>query len=158
MDEPSHPRSVSALRTRLVALREDRRRRQHQRRSSSPFRRRSLLPSERARVLEKTAGRCHICGGEVVVKWQADHVLAHAGGGPHAIDNFLAAHALCNNYRWDYDPEEFQWILKIGVWARRQMESTSSFGEALRTRFFDYEEHRHARRRVVHRAKKEEQV
>jgi hypothetical protein len=21
-----------------------------------------------------------------------------------------------NNYRWNYSPEEFQWVLKIGVW------------------------------------------
>ena len=34
---------------------------------------------------------------------QADHVLAHsAGGGNRLEDNYLPAHALCNNYRWDY--------------------------------------------------------
>jgi hypothetical protein len=81
------------------------------------------------------------------VRWQADHVLAHAGGGPHSIETFLPAHALCNNYRWDYDPEEFQWVLKIGVWARRQMESESAFGRTMLERFFDYELQRQSRRR-----------
>src|SRR5262245_28044385 len=38
-------------------------------------------------ILEEMAGRCHICGRQV--RWQADHVLAHAGGGPHAIDQRL---------------------------------------------------------------------
>lgn len=83
-----------------------------------------------------------------MAKWQADHVLAHAGGGPHSIENFLPAHALCNNYRWDYDSEEFQWVLKIGVWARLQMESNSALGATMLERFFGYEVQRHSRRQT----------
>jgi hypothetical protein len=109
-------------------------------------RRQALSAKDRSAVLAKTAGRCHICGGEVIARWQADHVLAHAGGGQHAVDNYLAAHALCNNYRWDYGSEEFQWILKIGVWARGQMETNSPLGGALLRGFFEYDRKRHARR------------
>jgi high-affinity K+ transport system ATPase subunit B len=59
------------------------------------------------------------CGGEVTEhKFAAGHVLAHAGGGGHAIDNYLAAHGVCNGCRWFYSPEEIQWIFKMGVWAR----------------------------------------
>jgi Domain of unknown function (DUF4440) len=105
-----------------------------------------ILPRGRATVLAKTAGRCHICGGEVFERWQADHVLAHAGGGQHAVDNYLPAHALCNGYRWAYSPEEFQWVLKIGVWARLQMERHSAFDEAMLRGFFDYDRRREARR------------
>jgi len=97
-------------------------------------------------VLAKTAGRCHLCGGEVVDRWTADHVLAHAGGGYHAVDNYLPAHTLCNGYRWAYSPEEFQWVLKIGVWARLQMEKRAALGEAMRRGFFEYECRREARR------------
>ena len=97
-------------------------------------------------VLAKTAGRCHLCGGEVVERWTADHVLAPAGGGHHAVDNYLPAHALCNGYRWAYSPEEFQWVLKIGVWARLQMEKRAALGEAMRRGFFEYECRREARR------------
>jgi hypothetical protein len=97
-------------------------------------------------VLAKTAGRCHLCGGEILDQWTADHVLAHAGGGQHLVDNYLPAHELCNGYRWAYSAEEFQWILKIGVWARRQMETNSEFGEAMLRDFFEYDRKRHARR------------
>ena len=79
-------------------------------------------------------------------RWQADHVLAHAVGGTHKIDNYLAAHALCNNYRWHYSSEEFQWALKIGVWARKQMESRSDFGNEMLGRFFAYDHRREGRR------------
>jgi len=114
-----------------------------------PRRRRVLLASDRHAVLRKTDGRCHICGGKVITRWEADHVLAHAGGGTQSVENYLAAHALCNNYRWDYDPEEFQWVLKIGVWARRQMEGSTELGAAMLSAFFGYELRRHGRRRAV---------
>ncbi len=63
-------------------------------------------------------------------------------------DNYLAAHSLCNNYRWSYTPEEFQWVLKIGVWARHQMEHNSTFGVDLTRHFFDYEVKREKRRKI----------
>jgi len=76
---------------------------------------------------------------EAMASWHADHVLSHSDGGAHSIDNYLAAHSLCNNYRWDYSAEEFQWLLKIGVWARRQMERGSALGEELADPLNDYE-------------------
>ena len=67
-------------------------------------------------------------------------------GGPHAVDNYLPAHSLCNGYKWSYGAEEFQWVLKIGVWARLQMEKGSAVGDAMLQGFFDYECRRQARR------------
>jgi len=67
-----------------------------------------LTKTERSAVLAKTDGRCPLCGGTINADdWQADHVLAHSTGGKHAVDNYLAAHSICNNYRWHYDAEEF---------------------------------------------------
>ena len=92
----------------------------HDANRSRPARRSALSSKQREQVLRSRAGRCHICDGNVLgTKWQADHVLAHSAGGTHSIDNYLPTHALCNNYRWDYSAEEFQWLLKIEVWARR---------------------------------------
>jgi hypothetical protein len=68
-------------------------------------------------------------------------VLAYGGGGPHAPDNYLPAHRLCNNYRWDYLPEELQWILKMGVWARTLMQESSSkngLGRQMAESFLQY--------------------
>jgi hypothetical protein len=96
-------------------------------------------------VLAKTARRCHICGGRVLDGWRADHVLPHSSGGAHNVKNYLAAHALCNAYRWDYSPQEFQWVMKIGVWARLQMEKRSSLGLEMIKRFYAYETQREKR-------------
>jgi hypothetical protein len=75
-------------------------------------------------------------------------VLAHAASGRHSIDNYLPAHRLCNNYRWDYSPEEFQWILKLGVWTRTQIERARRLGVEVRASFLNYEHRRHGRRRT----------
>src|SRR5438128_3730417 len=62
-----------------------------------------LTEKKRNDVLLKTGERCHICGGPIEGgNWHADHVLAHSGGGKNEPDNYLPAHTLCNNYRWDY--------------------------------------------------------
>jgi hypothetical protein len=144
MDEPSLPPSPELLAQRLRDLRPKRRQSHAQQAKAA---RRHLSAEDRATVLRKTAGLCHLCGGEVVRRWQADHVLAHAGGGKHDIDNYLAAHALCNKYRRHYSPEEFQWVLKIGVWARARMEKNSTLGEQMLRQFFEYDRKREGRRR-----------
>jgi 5-methylcytosine-specific restriction endonuclease McrA len=110
----------------------------------------SLTPAERLRVLAKTSGRCHICGGKIAhEKWQADHVIAHSSGGTHDVDNYLPAHASCNNYRWDYLPEEFQYIFKLGVWARTQIERGTTVGNDVATAFAAHEARRVKRRILI---------
>jgi hypothetical protein len=73
--------------------------------------------------------------------------MARSTGGEHSIDNYLAAHAICNNYRWHYNAEEFQWILKLGVWIRTQIENGTPIGREAGRRFCEYERRRAARRR-----------
>src|SRR6478735_4360918 len=103
---------------------------------------------QREEILAKTGGRCHICGGVIEESnWQADHVLAHSAEGKHSIDNFLPAHDLCNNYRWHYDAEEFQWILKLGVWLRTQIERETTIGHSAGKSFCKYDSNRTLRRR-----------
>ena len=147
MDEPELPASPEALANLLSHWRVTRRGRQASNRGTHS--RRQLNAAERTTVLKKIAEKCHICGGRIVDRWHADHVLAHSAGGLHAADNYLPAHALCNSYRWDYEAEEFQWILKIGVWARTQMERRSILGAAMLKAFFAYEVRRMQRRRVT---------
>lgn len=134
----------------LVAhLKEMRQRRQlGKAREKSGFRQRlALAKLERDSVFAKTGGRCHVCGGLIEGDWQADHVYAHSQGGPHLADNYLPAHALCNNYRWDYLPDEFQLILKLGVWARTQIENETALGRSLAVAFTSKERTRLGRRR-----------
>src|SRR5689334_20953073 len=60
--------------------------------SDSTKRRQTLSKGQRDLILRKTGGRCHICGGKIKrgENWQADHVLAHAHGGLHDFENYLA--------------------------------------------------------------------
>ena len=111
--------------------------------------RRSLTHEERARILKKTAGRCHICGGMINPSsyWEADHVLSWALGGKSEADNYLGAHGICNTCRWNHLPQEMQWIMKIGVWARRQMEGKSELGQEMLASFLKNERLREARKK-----------
>ena len=146
MFQTSVPDSFRELRNAVVQLARRRQRSKEESRSARLVRKR-LRTEERRQILEKTDGRCHICGGRVDGAWQADHVMAHSRAGSHAVDNYLPAHQLCNNYRWDYEPEEFQLILKLGVWARTQIENETARGVQVGEGFLAYEARRVKRRR-----------
>ena len=62
-----------------------------------------------------------------------------SGGGEHSVENYLPAHGLCNNYRWDYAAEEFQLILKLGVWCRTQIERQTGLGRKVAAAFITHE-------------------
>lgn len=109
--------------------------------------RQHLTGLERDEILKKTDSRCHICGGEIDGLWDADHVLSHSKGGEHSIDNYLPAHKTCNNYRWDYLAQEFQEIMKLGVWARTQVEKETKVGKQIAEKFVKYEIQRIKRRK-----------
>lgn len=116
----------------------------------SPARRQELTTDERFIILRKTGKRCHICGGKIKrgEAWQADHILSHAHGGKHSLENYLPAHSLCNNYRWHYGAEEFQWILKLGVWTRTLIEKRDNLGMALAEKFIRHEKKRISRQKA----------
>ena len=131
----------------LRSLRRARQQRKTALRAERP-RRQTVSADERAEIFRKTGGRCHICGGAIDGAWQADHVLAHSGGGEHRADNYLPAHVLCNNYRWDYSPEEFQHILKLGVWLRTTIERKTPIGKLAAKLYLMHEAAREKRRRA----------
>ena len=95
----------------------------------------ALTNTQREQVLSKTGGRCHICGGEIRGVWHADHVFPHSSGGAHAVDNYLPAHDVCNTYRWDYTPEEYQLILKLGVWLKGEILRETKIGRDAADKF-----------------------
>ncbi len=84
--------------------------------------RNTLSKDDRLRIYEKTEGNCHVCGC-ILEKdgFEADHVVPKTLGGNDSVDNFLPACSTCNSYRWNYSPEEIQWILKLGVWLKTKM-------------------------------------
>ena len=102
-----------------------------------------LTKSERLFILAKTNSKCHICGQEIsLAKFQADHVVSHVSGGAHKVDNYLPSCFICNNYRWHYLPEEIQLILKIGVWAKTEIERKSPLGISIASKFVAKENRR----------------
>jgi len=132
----------------LQTLRSKRRKAVKEGKANSPGRAR-LTSAQRRSILSKTGARCHICGGPIEGKWQADHVLAHSAGGGHTEDNFLPAHSVCNNYRWHYSAEEFQLILKLGVMVRTMVEKGVGPGPDIAEAFVKHEGRRIGRTRTA---------
>lgn|GEM_PF-671534 len=144
------PSSPEGLADRLQELRKDRCQGDAKQRLEPSWPRAKL---DRRAILEKTAGRCHICGGVIASGsyWEADHVFPSSGGGPSDIGNYLPAHGLCNGAKWDQSGEELQWVLKIGVWAKKQMESDSELGSTMLRRFWMQEQNRVKRQKSASR-------
>lgn len=109
--------------------------------------RQALSDAERAEIFAKSGGKCHICGDALEGVWEADHVLVQSDGGNLEAGDYLAAHPLCNNYRWDYSPAEFQHILKLGVWLRTQIERKTPVGQMAAAAFLAHEDTRQDRKR-----------
>ena len=107
-----------------------------------------LSPLQRTAVFLKTDGCCHICGGKLKLDhFQADHVKNYISGGASAIENYLPSCGTCNNYRWHYLPEEIQWILKFGVFAKTQIENETGLGIAFAEAFLKKENRMEAARK-----------
>ena len=108
----------------------------------------SLTKKERYSILDKTDGKCHVCGKDVDKdKFEADHIKPHSSGGKNNIENFLATCKTCNNYRWHYSPEEIQWILKIGIWAKTKIGQNDKLGSMIADSFVKKEIKRESRRK-----------
>jgi hypothetical protein len=101
------------------------------RRVRAATKRRSLTPKQRAYVLAKTAGTCHVCGGRVGKGWQADHVIPHQHGGAHSLDNYLAICKECNRLRWSYRPEVLRLILRFGMYIKHEIRHNTKLGRRL---------------------------
>ena len=109
--------------------------------------RKQLTKKERKVILDKTGSRCHICGGEIDDKWIADYVLSHAKGGRRSADNYLPSHKICSNYTLVYLPEELQEIMKIGAWARTEIEKKTDIGKTIAKKYIKYENQKIKRRK-----------
>ena len=127
-----------------------------ERRATKIKKKRNYIISKANRVLiyQKTDGKCHICGIALSLdKYEADHIKSHSKEGSNIIENFLPSCKTCNNYRWDYLPTELQWILKIGIWARAEIEHSTSTGILIADKFIEHEKRREKRRRIPRPAK-----
>lgn len=171
IDERPLPSSGDELAKHLNKLHLERRERKQKGKVEGQQPRHPLNEEEREIVLKKTNNHCHLCGGDMNLNAEGeleeeretmldpvkpvrkrnkpvfDHIVPHAAGGSGDLGNFLAAHGLCNGARWFYSPLEFQWILRMGVWARKQMESgKGKFSDDMRETFLKHEEDVRSRR------------
>ena len=95
--------------------------------------RKQPTPKQRALIYKKTGGTCHVCGDRVGRVWHADHVVPHYRGGDSTIENFLPICSVCNRLRWAHRPRTIRKILRLGIYARREMKNQTELGLALKS-------------------------
>jgi hypothetical protein len=118
--------------------------------NSTKVKKKNLKKQDKINILSKTGNCCHICGQELdVSNFQVDHIVPLSIGGSSEIENCLAACNLCNSYRWNYLPEELGWIMKVGVWAKTQMEFETEIGKSISESFIEHERNREERRKFI---------
>lgn len=75
----------------------------------------------RARVLEKTGGKCYHCSCDLHSAWEIDHLVPRAKGGRHAFANLVPSCISCNQDKSDTMPDD---------WAALQSSPTARIGES----------------------------
>ena len=99
-------------------------------------RRYRLFMSDKISILEKAGYKCHVCGGPVTLSnFHANHVAPHSSSANSRIDNFLPSCNVCNRARWFFDPEEIQWILKLGIFVKTEIEKKSVLGKEIAEKY-----------------------
>jgi 5-methylcytosine-specific restriction endonuclease McrA len=91
----------------------------------------SLNKAQRAEVLAKTSGRCHVCGSRLTKKWRVDHVIPHRLEGPAVASNYLPICRACNGLRWGYRPKVLRLILLLGIEAKQQIRHDTEVGQKI---------------------------
>jgi len=99
------------------------------------------------KCLKKTGSKCHLCGRRLTLKsCRIDHVKHRARGGEDADWNYLPSCAACNVLRWQMLPDEITEVMRLGVWARGEIErATSAVGRIMANAFAKKEKTREKR-------------
>lgn len=127
----------------------------------------SLTARQSRRVFDRTGGRCHFCGDELVFEkrgrrhgpgsgaWEADHVFQLArSGSKDTIANLLPACAECNQVRWSRKGKDIRELLRIGLVGMEQIKGGTHLGKKL-TKAVEAKDRSKEQRRRRERRKRE---
>lgn len=103
-----------------------------------------LRKSEKQLVFEKTSGFCHICGEELDDKKIS---ISTPFNKSDSVENSLPACQSCKRLFGNHLSEEINWIIKIGMWARTQIEFETDIGLEIATELIESEKDREQRRK-----------
>jgi len=94
--------------------------------------------SEKVDIFNKTNGICHICGCELDIE-----SFSITG----SLENGLPACKSCKMIYDNYLPSEIKWMLKIGLWAKTQVEYETDIGKEIATEIIEIEKDKEGRKK-----------
>jgi len=105
----------------------------------------NLKKSEKEEVFAKTNGTCHICGCDLE---KDKFSITSSFGKENSVENSLPACQSCKRIYDNYLPSEIKWILKIGLWAKTQIEYETEIGKNIATEIIEQEKEGERRRKT----------
>jgi hypothetical protein len=104
----------------------------------------TLKKSEKEEVFKKTKGLCHICGIDLQ---EEKFSITNSFGKETSFETSLPACQSCKRIYDNYLPSEIKWILKIGLWAKTQIEYETEIGKDIAIEIVEQEKDREKRRK-----------
>jgi hypothetical protein len=98
---------------------------------------------EKKEIYLKTNGFCHVCGIEI--SSASFSITTSINNSNNFI--FFPACKSCKRIHDNYLPEEIQWILKIGLWAKTQIEYETDIGKNISTELVEQAKYRESKRK-----------
>lgn len=105
----------------------------------------NIKKSEKELVFKKTNGSCHVCGCKLE---QEKFSITSSLGKENSIENSLPACQSCKRIFDNYLPSEIKWILKIGLWAKTQIEYETEIGKDIAIEIIEQEKDRENKKKT----------
>jgi len=100
--------------------------------------------SEKLKIFNKTNGICHICGCNLNVEKFSITIPFEKES---TVENCLPACKDCKRIYENYLPYEIKWMLKIGLWAKTQVEYETDIGKEIATEIVEIEKDRERKKK-----------
>ena len=100
--------------------------------------------SEKAEIFNKTNGICHICGCELYFE---KFSITCSAEKEKSVESCLPACKSCKMIYDNYLSSEIKWMLKIGLWAKTQIEYETDIGKEIATEIIEVEKDRENRKK-----------
>ena len=104
----------------------------------------SISKIEKTDIYNKTNGVCHICG----INLPISNFSITTSYNDNLEKNHLPACSTCKKAYDNYSADEIRWALKIGLWAKTQIEFETDLGKEISIQIIEEEKYRENRRKI----------
>ena len=103
-----------------------------------------LKKQEKIDIYNKTKGICHICGSKLS---ESKFSITSSLTNEISVETSLPACKDCKRFYDNYLPDEIKWMIKLGMWAKTQVEFETDLGKTIALDITEQEKYRESKRK-----------